>query len=314
MPAIKPIKEQPKLTAGQVRIGINPITWSNDDLPELGGETSLETCLSEGKQAGYAGFELGNKFPRQPEALLAALKPYGLDVVSGWHSGLLLEHGLDAEIKSITPHLELLAKTGSNALVYAEVTGSVQGMIKTPLSHRPKLPDTKWQQFGADMTKLGDYCLEHAGVRIVYHHHMGTVVETEEETNRLMDETGESVSLLLDTGHMAFAGGDHLRLYEKNKKRVRHVHCKDVRKTILDDMKNRDESFLNSVLAGTFAVPGDGMIDYLPLLAALKKDGYAGWLVVEAEQDPAIAPSYQEAVKGYNYLKATAEKVGLKVI
>lgn len=304
--------KQISLKPGHVRIGINPITWSNDDLPELGGETPLETCLTEGKKAGYAGFELGNKFPREPKALQQVLSAHKLDLVSGWHSGGLLAHGLDAEIKAITPHLNLLAELGANVLVYAETTGSVQGQKTAPLSHRPKLTEAQWKSFTRDLTALADHCLS-KGVRIVYHHHMGTVIETEAETIRLIEETGDSVGLLLDTGHMAFAKGDSMRVYNHLKHRTYHIHCKDVRSSILDDMLNRNESFLNSVLAGTFAVPGDGSIDYLPLLTALKKNGYSGWLVVEAEQDPAIAPSYQHALMGYQYLRDICAKSGLIV-
>ncbi|MGD8910884.1 MAG: myo-inosose-2 dehydratase [Chromatiales bacterium] len=291
-----------------IRIGINPLTWTNDDLPSLGAENSLEMALSEGRQAGYAGFELGNKFPREPAALRQALEPYGLALVSGWYSGRLLARDVKEEIVAIQDHLHLLRALGANVMVFAEVTDCIHGDRDTPVSRRPRMTDAQWKTFGQRLTEVARYTLSQ-GVRIAYHHHMGTVVESEQDVERLMEVTGDAVGLLLDTGHLTYAGADPLGVAQRHGKRICHVHCKDVRRQILSEVRNRDTSFLDAVLAGVFTVPGDGCIDYLPIFESLKRDGYEGWLVVEAEQDPAIAHPLTYATKGYNYLHKTATQV-----
>ncbi|MBU6953074.1 MULTISPECIES: myo-inosose-2 dehydratase [unclassified Hahella] len=293
-----------------VRIGINPLTWTNDDLPSLGGDTPLEVCLSEGKQAGFAGFELGHKFPRTPEALGPILDHHGLRLVSGWFSGQLLERSVEAEIAAIQDHLHLLKSLGATAMVYCEVTGCVHGDQNTPVSHRPRLAEDQWETFGAKLTQVADYCLEQ-GVKIAYHHHMGTVVETEEEIDALMANTGDSVGLLLDTGHLTYAGGDPIAVQQRHADRINHVHCKDIRMQVLADAKNRDLSFLDAVLNGVFTVPGDGGVDYATLFKGLQASGYKGWLVVEAEQDPAVAHPLTYATLGANNLKRLCAEAGI---
>lgn len=293
-----------------VRIGINPLTWTNDDLPELGADTPLETCLSEGRQAGFAGFELGQKFPRDPAVLGPILEGHGLALVSGWYSARLLERSVEAEIEAVQAHLHLLKSLGSNVMVWCEVTGCIHGERNIPLSRRPVLAADQWAELGRRMTAVGDY-LKGQGVHLAYHHHMGTVVETEAEIDLLMQHTGDSVGLLLDTGHLTFAGGDPLAVIARWGKRIRHVHCKDVRAALLAEYKAADSSFLNAVLAGVFTVPGDGSIDYRPVFSALKAAGYSGWLVVEAEQDPAKAHPLTYATKGYQYLSRTVAETGL---
>lgn len=293
-----------------VRIGINPLTWTNDDLPELGADTPLETCLSEGRQAGFAGFELGQKFPRDPAVLGPILAGHGLALVSGWYSARLLERSVEAEIEAVQAHLHLLKSLGSNVMVWCEVTGCIHGERNIPLSRRPVLAADQWAELGRRMTAVGDY-LKGQGVHLAYHHHMGTVVETEAEIDLLMQNTGDSVGLLLDTGHLTFAGGDPLAVIARWGKRIRHVHCKDVRAAVLAEYKAADSSFLNAVLAGVFTVPGDGSIDYRPVFSALKAAGYSGWLVVEAEQDPAKAHPLTYATKGYQYLSRTVAETGL---
>ncbi|WLQ12115.1 myo-inosose-2 dehydratase [Hahella aquimaris] len=293
-----------------VRIGINPLTWTNDDLPSLGGDTPLEVCLSEGKQAGFAGFELGHKFPRKPEVLGPILDHHGLRLVSGWFSGQLLERSVEAEIAAIQDHLHLLKSLGATAMVYCEVTGCVHGDQSTPVSHRPRLAEDQWEAFGAKLTQVADYCLEQ-GVKIAYHHHMGTVVETEEEIDALMANTGDSVGLLLDTGHLTYAGGNPIAVQQRHADRINHVHCKDIRMQVLADAKNRDLSFLDAVLNGVFTVPGDGGIDYATLFKGLHASGYKGWLVVEAEQDPAVAHPLTYATMGANNLKRLCAEAGI---
>ena len=289
-----------------VRIGINPISWSNDDLPSLGGETSLETALSEGKAIGYEGFERGNKFPREPKALASVLGRHGLACVSGWYSGKLARRSVAEEIEAVGQHVDLLAKTGSTVMVYGEVADSIQG-ADAPLCQRPRfVRPEQWSAYGERLTAFGRHLLAH-GVRLAYHHHMGAYVETPSDVDRLMEVTGDEVGLLFDSGHMTFAGGDAVAMLGKHVARVCHVHCKDVRPYVIRLARNRNWSFLESVINGAFTVPGDGAIDFPALLGILHDHGYRGWLVVEAEQDPAVAPSYEYAEKGYRTLRGIVD-------
>ena len=293
-----------------VRIGINPLSWSNDDMPGIGGDTPLSQCLAEGAQAGYAGFELGNKFPREASVLRPLLDEHDLCLVSGWYSARLLERSVDDEIEAMAAHLGLLVEMGSNVMVFAETTGCVHGEITTPLSQRPVLGAQQWLEFGRKLSEVADYMLSR-GVRMAYHHHMGTVVETESEIDQLMAVSDDSVSLLLDTGHLSFAGGDPVAVARRHGPRIVHVHCKDVRAAVLDWAKGADVGFLQAVLEGVFTVPGDGSIDFASLVAQLKQLDYSGWLVVEAEQDPAKADPLTYARMGYEHLHGlcTAEQL-----
>ncbi|HEM7799524.1 myo-inosose-2 dehydratase [Burkholderia cenocepacia] len=290
-----------------IRIGINPLSWMNDDLPSLGGETSLDVALTEGRQIGYAGFELGNKFPREPRALKTLLAQYDLALVSGWYSGRLAERSVQEEIDAVGPHLELLAKNGATVLVYGEVAGSIQGVADVPLCQRPRfVDDAQWAGYAARLDEFARFTLSR-GVRLAYHHHMGAYVEAPADIDRLMASTGEAVGLLFDTGHITFGGGDPLDMLKRHVTRVCHVHCKDVRADVIRLARNRNWSFLQSVINGAFTVPGDGDVDFAPLVALLKQYGYRGWFVVEAEQDPAVAPSYACADKGYRTLRGLVD-------
>jgi inosose dehydratase len=286
-----------------VRLGISPIGWSNDDLPELGGDIPLDTCLAEASEAGFEGIELGHKFPRDPALLQSLLGDHELHLVSGWYSGRLLERSVAEELVAIEPHRAVLAAMGSAVLVYAETSGGIAGDRTRPLSRRPSLPNGHWRDFGIHLTELADRLAER-GIRLAYHHHMGTVVETAAEIDRLMASTGGSVGLLLDTGHLAFAGADPVDIAWRHGLRISHVHCKDVRPDVLARARAADQSFLDSVIDGVFTVPGDGAIDFVAVLGALKAANYRGWLVVEAEQDPAKAPPLVYARRGFAYLSA----------
>ncbi|WP_323839969.1 myo-inosose-2 dehydratase [Photorhabdus africana] len=293
-----------------VQLGINPLTWTNDDLPTLGADTPLETCLTEGRQAGFTGFELGNKFPRQASVLGPILAAHDLVLVSGWYSGELLTRSVAEEIKAVQSHLTLLRELGANVMVFAEVTNCIHGDQNKPVHLRPQFPANRWQEYGEKLTEFARYTQEQ-GVQIAYHHHMGTVIETKEDVDHLMENTGDEVGLLLDTGHLTFAGADPLAIAERWAKRINHVHCKDIRPDVLDDIKNRKTSFLDAVLSGVFTVPGDGCVDYPAIFQVLKKQNYKGWLVVEAEQDPAIAHPFTYATMGYNNLHQLARDAGL---
>jgi inosose dehydratase len=293
-----------------VRLGISPIGWSNDDLPELGGDTALETCLAEARLAGFQGIELGNKFPRDPAVLRPILERHGLSLISGWYSGRLLDRSVTEELAVIEVHRALLVAMGCAVLVYAETSRSIAGDRCRPLSGRPRLGDGGWRDFGGRLTDLAQR-LSRRGIRLVYHHHIGSVVESEAEIDRLMAATGDSVALLLDTGHLAFAGVDPAVLARRYGHRIAHVHCKDVRRDVLAGVRAGDASFLAAVLDGVFTVPGDGCIDFGAVLAALAAADYRGWLVVEAEQDPAKAPPLAYARLGFAHLSAAAARAGL---
>lgn len=295
-----------------VRIGINPITWTNDDVPELGGDTPLEVCLSETAEAGYAGTELGGKFPRASKDLAAVLAPHGLELVSGWYDGRICEKEVEEEFDAILPHLTLLRDLGAKHVVYADTSRGRHGAIHDPISQRPRLADGEWKSYGNKITRLAERFADF-GVGMAFHHHMGTIVETDDEIGRLMAGSGEAVGLLYDTGHCLFSGGDPEALLRRHVGRVVHVHCKDVRADVLKRARALDMSFMGAVMEGIFTVPGDGSIDYLTLLRVLAENGYAGWLVVEAEQDPAKAHPLTYATMGYRNLRDLACKAGFEV-
>ena len=295
-----------------ILLGINPITWTNDDMPELGGDIPLETCLAETRLAGYAGIELGGKFPRQSGVLRPILERHGLVLVSGWYSAHLARRSADEEIEAVSPHLDLLAAMGCRAMVFAEGHGSTDGDPSAPLSRRPILPDAAWPAFCARLDIVARH-LRSRGVRLAFHHHMGTVVQTEAEIDRLMSGTSDDVGLLLDTGHLVFAGGDPVAVARRHGRRIVHVHCKDVRAPVLAGVLRDDRSFLRAVLDGVFTVPGDGSIDFPRVLAELARANYAGWLVVEAEQDPAKAHPLTYARMGHDHLARTATGAGFAI-
>ena len=295
-----------------VAIGINPITWTNDDMPELGGDIPLETCLAETRLAGYSGIEMGGKFPRDAASLRPLLDRHGLRLVSGWYSAHLARRTAAEEAAKVDAHLRLLAAMGCEVMVFAEGHGSTDGDPKSPLSRRPMLPDSEWPAFCARVSETARHLLAH-GVRLAFHHHMGTIVQTETEIDRLMAGTTGDVGLLLDTGHLVYAGGDPVAVARRHARRIVHVHCKDVRADVLRASLVADSSFLRAVLDGVFTVPGDGSIDYAKVLAPLAQSGYSGWLVVEAEQDPAKAHPLTYARMGFGNLRRAAETAGFTV-
>ncbi len=303
-----------------VRIGINPLSWMNDDLPSLGGETPLETALKEGAEIGYEGFELGNKFPKEGPALKAKLAEFGLVCVSGWYSGFLAEvapgqsnaGAVAEEIERCQAHMAKLQHNGVTVVVYGECAGTIQGQIDTPVGKRPRFKDAAaWRGYAERLNLFGEHLLSTYGIRLAYHHHMGAYVESPADIDQLMALTDPAkVFLLFDTGHAYFGGAaDPVTVLKKHLSRVVHVHCKDVRAQVIAQARNDGWSFLNGVINGTFTVPGDGVIDYAAVLSTLKEGGYEGWLVVEAEQDPAVAPSYECAKKGYDTLRGLVDRL-----
>ena len=296
-----------------IKLGIAPIAWSNDDMPELGGETTLEQCLSEASKAGFTGIESGDKFPKNSKELIPKLEKENLQLCSGWYGATLLKNTPKEEFKLMREQMDLFKDCKSPCMVFAEVTNSIQGDPKTPLSKKPKLSEDEWKLLISRINEISKMMIDE-NMPLAYHHHMGTVIETEDETRRLIESTSDSVKLLIDTGHMLFAGGNSIKLTEDFMERIIHVHCKDIRKDVLEKSLKNDSTFRQAFLDGAFTVPGDGCIDYKPFLTVLKNRNYEGWLVVEAEQDPAKANPFEYAKIGYNYLSKTAKECGFNII
>jgi len=283
-----------------IRFGANPIIWSNDDMRELGADIPLETCLAQARQIGFEGMELGHKFPRDARELATVLDRFGLACVSGWYSSWLLERDAAAELAHLRAHLDLLKAVGSSVVVFADVSGAVHGDRGAPLTQRPRLAAGDWREFGRRVTQVADATAAE-GVQLAYHHHMGTVVQSEADIDALMEATGSEVGLLLDTGHARFAGADPAALAHRYAGRVRHVHAKDVRLDVAERALRGDWSFLRAVVAGVFTVPGDGCVPFDRVLRELR--GYSGWIVLEAEQDPKKADPLTYATRGLRNLR-----------
>ena len=298
--------------SGPIRFGVAPIAWSNSDLPQLGGETTLETCLRESRKAGFSGTETGVKFPMDAAVLGPILQKHKLALVSGWFSGELLTRSVKAEQARILAQMETFKALGAPVLVYAETTGTVQNKIDIGLPQRPRLAEADFREYGRKLTQLAEWMADF-GVPMTYHHHMGTVIETQREIDLLMANTGKAVGLLLDTGHLAFAGGDITGTTRKHGRRINHVHCKDLRWDVLKAARQKGQSFLAAILDGVFTVPGDGFIDYHGFARLLFDIGYEGWVVVEAEQDPAKAPPFEYSRMGHRHLTSAFEAAGYRI-
>ena len=296
----------------RVRLGTNPIAWSNDDMPELGGATPLETCLREAAEAGFTGIELGNKFPRAPGLLRAVLAEHDLALVSGWYGAELRKRSVAAELEAMRPHLDLLKALGCQVMVFCEVSDTVQNRRGVALRDRPLMSDAEWRLFIERLDELARL-MEEEGVRLAYHHHMGTVVQQSAEIDHLMGATSRAVGLLYDTGHLAFAGEDPAEVARRWSSRIIHIHAKDVRPEVMARVDRDGLSFPDAVVEGVFTVPGDGAVDFEMALKPLAEARYTGWMVVEAEQDPAKAEPAAYARKGYAHLRATVEKLGFTV-
>jgi inosose dehydratase len=294
-----------------IRFGVSPIAWINDDLPALGGDTPLESVLADARDVGFAGIELGGKFPKDAKVLRALLDRYRLALVGGWYSARLLTRSAAAEILAMQTHLELLKALGCSVFILAETSNAIHCDQGSAMSATPRLADSAWDEFGRKLTEVADY-LALAGLRMAYHHHLGTVVESQRDLDRFLESTGSSVGLTLDTGHAALGGIDVLALMRDHPLKIAHVHCKDIRSRVFSRVKSENQSFLSGVISGMFTVPGDGDFEFAGVMQALAKIGYAGWVIVEAEQDPAVANPKSYASMGLKTLRREASAANLR--
>lgn len=294
----------------KVKLGIAPIAWTNDDLPDLGGENTFEQCASEMALAGFTGSEVGNKYPKNPEVLKKALSLRGIEICNAWFSTFLIGRPYEETEKAFEEHVAFLAEMGAKVVGVSEQSYSTQGIQDQPIFEgKHVMNDEEWKLLTEGLNRLGKLSLEKYGVSLTFHHHMGTVVQTAAETDRLMAETDPAyVSLLYDSGHFAYCGEDPVELVKRYAARIKHVHLKDIRPEVVEQVKKEHMSFLDGVRAGAFTIPGDGCIDFTPIFQVLEETGYTGYMVVEAEQDPAKANPLEYAIRARKYI---AEKTGL---
>jgi len=295
----------------KARLGIAPIAWWNDDLAELSDDVSLEECLRQASVAGFTGMETGRRFPMDMAELGPILKKYGISVCGGWFSGLLLDGTIETEKERIASQMAFFKSAGAPCIVYGETARSIQGIKSAPLATKPRLTESEIAAYGRKLSDFAAWC-ETQGMPISYHHHMAAAIETEEELDLLMKHS--SVPLLFDAGHMAFAGGNVLRVIDNHHTRITHVHTKDIRRTVVDGLDRNKESFLDAVVKGAFTVPGDGSLDFEAIVKSCAHYGYEGWFVVEAEQDPRVSPPLEMAVKGHKELMRVMTAAGYEVV
>ena len=297
------------MDAKKIKLGIAPIGWTNDDMPDLGSEITFEQCVSEMALSGYEGCEIGNKYTKTVEEMHEYLDIRGLTIANRWFSSFILTKPFDEVEKDFRENCEFLKGCGAKRIGASEQSYSIQGQMDTPVFEKKYvMNDEEWKKFTNGLSKLGNIAKEY-GITLVYHHHMGTVVQTAEEIDKMMDMCDpEAVYLLFDTGHLAYCGEDYMAVLKKYAKRIKHVHLKDIRPEIVQKVKDEHKSFLQGVHMGAFTVPGDGALDFKPVFDVLDEAGYEGWMLVEAEQDPAIANPFKYAKMARAYI---AEKAGL---
>ncbi|MFZ7093898.1 myo-inosose-2 dehydratase [Primorskyibacter sp. 2E233] len=297
----------------KAKLGMSPIAWWNDDLPELSDDVSLEECLRQSRSAGFTGMELGQRFPTNPDEMLPILRAADVTLCGGWFSGTLVDEDLSANKDRIQPMIELFKAVDAPCIVYGEVARSIQGNRAAPLNTKPVLTDDEMTAYARKLTEFGEWCAEQ-GMPLSYHHHMGAVVQFQHELDAFMAASGEGIPLLLDAGHLAFAGGDPLAAIDKHHARITHVHVKDIRRSVTDALDRDKESFLDAVIKGAFTVPGDGSLDFGAIVQRCADYGYEGWFVVEAEQDPVANPPQKMAEVGHAELMRVMTAAGYEVI
>ncbi|WP_368345268.1 myo-inosose-2 dehydratase [Pelagovum sp. HNIBRBA483] len=295
-----------------VRVGISPIAWQNDDLPDITSEFTMEQALKEAREIGYTGVERGQRMPQDTESLRVYLDRYQLALCGGWCSGNLLVNDIETEKAAIKQQVEQFIALGAPCIVYAECSNTVQGQLGTPVNNRPRLSSDEIKSYGRKLSEIAKWTTD-LGMPLAYHHHMGSIIEAEAEVDALMDGSSEQVTLCFDSGHLLFGGGDVMATLNRWANRVHHVHFKDIRPDIVADVRENDRSFLDAVIAGAFTVPGDGCIDFQAIANVLKGMNYEGWIVVEAEQDPAKAPPFEYSKMGYEHILNVCDRAGLPV-
>ena len=297
------------LNKEKISLGIAPIGWTNDDMPDLGKENTFQQTVSEMALAGFSGTEVGSHYPTDPVELKKALDLRGLTICNRWFSSFLISKPYEEPEEAFRKELAFLKAVGARRIGVSEQSYSTQGKLDQPiLEGKYVMNDEEWKKLTEGLNKLGKIAKEE-GMILTFHHHMGTVVQTEEEIDRFMAEVDpEYVFLLFDSGHCSFAGIDPEKVLKKYISRVRHIHLKDLRKAVVEESRKNHWSFLKSVREGCFTVPGDGDVDFAPLFKIIEESSYEGWVLVEAEQDPAKANPLEYAIKARKYIH---EKTGL---
>ncbi len=296
------------LDKNKVKLGIAPIAWTNDDMPDLGAENTFEQCISEMALAGFTGCEVGNKYPKDTAVLKKALDLRGMQICNAWFSTFLTTKPYEETEKEFIKHITFLKEMGAKVVGVSEQGHSIQGTDLSIFDDKYIMNDEEWEMLCTGLNKLGKVAKD-MGITLTFHHHMGTVVQTAAEIDRMMENTDpELFNLLFDSGHLAYCGEDYMYILKKYINRIKHVHLKDIRPDVIADVKAKGESFLQGVRKGTFTVPGDGVIDFAPIFEVLAENNYEGYVLVEAEQDPAIANPFEYALKARKYI---AEKAGL---
>lgn len=296
------------LDKNKVKLGIAPIAWTNDDMPDLGAENTFEQCVSEMALAGFTGCEIGNKYPKDPAVLKKALDLRGMQICNAWFSAFLTTKPYEETEKEFIKHINFLKTMGAKVVGVSEQGHSIQGTSLPIFEKKYVMNDEEWDKLCTGLNKLGHVAKE-TGITLTFHHHMGTVVQTAAEIDRMMENTDpELFNLLFDSGHLAYCGEDYMYILKKYIKRIKHVHLKDIRPEVVAEVKRNHLSFLQGVRKGAFTVPGDGAIDFGPIFDVLAENNYEGYVLVEAEQDPAVANPLEYAIKARKYI---AEKAGL---
>ena len=292
----------------KVKLGIAPIAWTNDDLPDLGKENTFEQCVSEMALAGYTGSEIGNKYPKDATVLKKALELRGMEICNAWFSTFLTTKPFEETEAEFRKHVAFLKEMGAKIVGVSEQGHSIQGMQDVAVfDNKYVMNEEEWSLLTDGLNRLGKIALEEYGITLTFHHHMGTVVQTADEVKRLMDETAPNyVNLLYDTGHFAYSGEDPLEMVKTHIARIKHVHLKDIRKEVVEKVKAEGLSFLAGVRLGTFTVPGDGCISFDEIFEVLKEHKYEGYMLVEAEQDPAKANPLEYAIRARKFIREHA--------
>ncbi|POY42462.1 myo-inosose-2 dehydratase [Avibacterium endocarditidis] len=296
------------MKAENVKLGIAPIGWTNDDLPELGAENTFEQCVSEMALAGYTGCEVGNKYPRDVEVLKHKLDVRGIEICNAWFSTFFVDGKKAQTLQDFIKHRDFLHAMGAKVIGCSEQSRSIQGLPKSIFNEKTVFTDAEWQLLAEGYNELAKLAAE-KGMRVCLHHHMGTGIQTPEEIDRYMSVVNDDVYLLFDSGHLYYSEGSQqvmLDVLEKYIDRIIHVHLKDVRDDVVNEVRSKNSKFFRGREKGTFTVPGDGVIDFKPIFEILDRHNYKGWMVVEAEQDPAVANPFEYAVKGRKYIKDVA--------